>query len=98
MGLIVFFGRFIAGGWQFRPIPVTAESYTVYIIHIPIIVFVVYAAGCSTEGNLLKFGLASIIVPPLLLRGCLSHPQTSLCDEGAIETQIANFPPVVLNV
>ncbi|MCO5185493.1 MAG: acyltransferase family protein [Anaerolineae bacterium] len=64
MGLIVFFRRFIAGAGSFGRF-LSQQSYTVYIIHIPIIVFVVYALRDVALGGLLKFGLASIIVLPL---------------------------------
>jgi peptidoglycan/LPS O-acetylase OafA/YrhL len=64
VGLVVFFRSFINGGGHFGRF-LSQQSYTVYIIHIPIIVFVVYALRDVELGGILKFGLASAIVIPI---------------------------------
>jgi len=40
------------------------QSYAVYIIHIPIIVFLAYALRGVELAAMLKFGLAALIVVP----------------------------------
>ena len=47
-----------------RQVPVST-SYAVYIIHIPIIVFLAYALRGVPLAPMLKFGLASIIIVPV---------------------------------
>ena len=41
------------------------QSYAVYIIHIPIVVFLAYALRGVELAPLLKFGLASLIIVPI---------------------------------
>jgi glucan biosynthesis protein C len=64
LGLIPLFRHFFnvqswLGGF------LSQNSYTVYIIHIPLIVFLVYALRNIQLATLLKFGLASAIVVPI---------------------------------
>jgi glucans biosynthesis protein C len=64
LGMIVIFRRFFnRPGWfgQF----LAQQSYAVYIIHIPIIVFLAYALRGIAVGSLLKFGLASLVIVPV---------------------------------
>jgi uncharacterized membrane protein YcfT len=44
---------------------VSQHSYTVYVIHIPIVVFVGVALKGIELGSLLKFGMATVIAVPL---------------------------------
>jgi hypothetical protein len=41
------------------------QSYAVYIIHIPIVVFIAYGMRNIMVGSLLKFGLASLVILPI---------------------------------
>jgi glucan biosynthesis protein C len=41
------------------------HSYTVVVLHVPIVVFVAYALRVIELAALLKFGLAAMIVVPL---------------------------------
>jgi ABC-type multidrug transport system permease subunit/peptidoglycan/LPS O-acetylase OafA/YrhL len=64
LGLLVFFRRsFNRQGWfgQF----LSQQSYAVYLIHIPIVVFIAYAMRGIVVGSLLKFGLASLVIIPI---------------------------------
>jgi peptidoglycan/LPS O-acetylase OafA/YrhL len=64
MGLLVFFRRsFNRQGWfgQF----LSQQSYAVYLIHIPIVVFMAYSIRGIQVGSLLKFGLASLVIVPI---------------------------------
>jgi glucan biosynthesis protein C len=63
LGAITLFRRFFNGQGRFGRF-LSQHSYTVFIIHIPIIVFLAYALGGIDLGSLLKFGLASVIIVP----------------------------------
>jgi len=64
VGLLPLFRNLMNGsGWLGRFL--SQQSYAVYIIHIPIIVFAAYALRNVTAGSLLKFGLLSLIVIPI---------------------------------
>jgi glucan biosynthesis protein C len=63
VGLLPLFRNLMNGsGWLGRFL--SRQSYAVYIIHIPIIVFAAYAFRNVAAGSLLKFGLLSLIVVP----------------------------------
>jgi peptidoglycan/LPS O-acetylase OafA/YrhL len=63
LGVIPLFRRFFDGQGRFGSF-LSQHSYTVYVIHVPIIVFLAFALrGISLE-NLLKFGLAAVIAVP----------------------------------
>jgi glucan biosynthesis protein C len=64
LGLITLFRRFFnkeSGFGRF----LAEQSYAVYIIHIPIIVFLAYALRGIVVGSLLKFGMASVVIVPI---------------------------------
>ena len=63
LGMIVLFRRFVNGQGGFGRF-LSAHSYTVYIIHIPIVVFIAYALRNIELESLQKFGLASMIIVP----------------------------------
>ena len=63
LGLITLFRRFAGGQGRFCRF-LSAQSYTVYIIHVPIIVFIAFALRGIELGSLLKFGLAAVIIVP----------------------------------
>lgn len=64
LGLITLFRRFVNGqGWLGRFL--SQQSYAVYVIHIPFVVFLAYLIRGVELGSLLKFGLASVIVVPV---------------------------------
>jgi glucan biosynthesis protein C len=64
VGLLPLFRKlFSTQGWLGRFL--SQQSYAVYIIHIPIIVYMAYAFRNVTAGSLLKFGLLSLVVVPL---------------------------------
>ena len=63
MGAIVVFRRFVhresrVGGFLAR------QSYAVYLLHIPVVVFLGYAMRRIQLPNLLKFGLAALLMIP----------------------------------
>lgn len=64
MAAITFFRRFFSADNRFGRF-LSQQSYTVYIIHIPIIVFSAYALRELDLGPILKFGLVAAIVIPL---------------------------------
>ncbi len=64
LGLITLFRRFFNGRARFGTF-LSQQSYTVYIIHIPIIVFLAYALREIDLASLLKFGLAAVIIVPI---------------------------------
>jgi len=63
LGLIPLFRRFFNGQGRFGRF-LSQHSYTVFIIHIPIIVFLAYALRGIDLGSLLKFAMAAVIVVP----------------------------------
>lgn len=64
IGLITLFRRFLNGKGKLGTF-LGQHSYAVYIIHIPIIVFLAYGLRTLELGTLLKFGVASIIIVPV---------------------------------
>ncbi len=64
LGLITLFRRFVNSRNGFGRF-LSQHSYTVYIIHIPIVVFVAHALRNIELESLQKFGLASIIIVPI---------------------------------
>jgi ABC-type multidrug transport system permease subunit len=64
LGMITFFRHFVnRQGWFGRFL--AQQSYTVYLIHIPIIVFLAYGMRGIAIGSLLKFGFASLVIVPI---------------------------------
>jgi glucan biosynthesis protein C len=63
LGLIPLFRRFFNGQGRFGRF-LSQHSYTVYVIHIPIVVFLAYALRGIELAALLKFGMAAVIVVP----------------------------------
>ena len=64
LALITFFRRFLDGGKNsagFSP----QHSFTVYVIHVPVIVFLMLALLGLQMAALLKFGLAAVVGLPL---------------------------------
>jgi len=64
LGLITLFRRFVNGRGGFGRF-LSQQSYTVYIIHIPLVVFIAYALRNIELESLQKFGLASVIIVPV---------------------------------
>ena len=64
LGFITLFRRFFNGQKRFGRF-LSQHSYTVYIIHIPIIVFLAFALRGIERAALLKFGMAAVIVVPI---------------------------------
>ena len=64
LGLITFFRRFFNGSGKLGRF-LSRQAYTVYIIHIPIIVMLALAVRGIHLENLLKFALAALIAVPL---------------------------------
>ncbi len=64
LGLIPLFRRFFNGQGRFGRF-LSQHSYTVYVIHIPIVVFLAYALRGIELAALLKFGMAAVIGVPL---------------------------------
>ena len=64
LALITFFRRFFNGGKKIG-LFLSQHSFTVYIIHVPVIVFLVLAMSGIHINQLLKFGLAAVIGVPL---------------------------------
>jgi ABC-type multidrug transport system permease subunit len=64
LGMITFFRRFFNRGNWFGSF-LAQQSYAVYIIHIPIVVFVAYGIRGIAVDPIVKFGLASLIIVPL---------------------------------
>jgi surface polysaccharide O-acyltransferase-like enzyme len=63
LGLIPLFRRFFNGQGRFGRF-LSQHNYTVYVIHIPIVVVVAYALRGIELAPLLKFGMAAVIVVP----------------------------------
>jgi glucan biosynthesis protein C len=64
LGLIPLFRRFFNGQGRFGRF-LSQHSYAVFIIHIPIIVFLAYALRGIELAALLKFGVAAVVGVPL---------------------------------
>ena len=64
LAAITFFRRFFNKESRMGSF-LAQQSYTVYIIHIPIIVFLAYGLRGIELASMLKFGLASLIVIPV---------------------------------
>ncbi len=64
LGLIPFFRRFVNGDGVFGRL-LSQNSYAVYILHIPILVYAAYLLRGVDLAPLLKFGLASLIIVPV---------------------------------
>ncbi|MDP4147153.1 MAG: acyltransferase family protein [Bacillota bacterium] len=64
LALITFFRRFVSGGKKFGRF-LSQHSFAVYIIHVPIIVFLKLAMGNIHINQLMKFGLVAVIGVPL---------------------------------
>ena len=64
LGLIPLFRRFFNGQGRFGRF-LSQHSYAVYVIHIPIVVFLAYALRGIELAALLKFGMAAVIGVPL---------------------------------
>jgi len=64
LGMVVLFRRFVNGSGAFGRF-LSKQSYTVYIIHIPLVVFLAYAIRNVELDSLPKFGLASLIIVPV---------------------------------
>ena len=63
LGLITLFRRFFNGQRRFGKF-LSQHSYAVYVIHIPIVVFLAYALRGIKLAPLLKFGMAAVIIVP----------------------------------
>jgi len=63
LAVIALFRRFFNGQGRFGTF-LSQHSYTVYVIHIPIVVFLAYALRGIELAPLLKFGMAAVIVVP----------------------------------
>lgn len=64
LALITFFHRFLDGGKKFGRF-LSQHSFAVYVIHVPVIVFLMPAlSGLQTQPQL-KFGLAAVVGLPL---------------------------------
>jgi peptidoglycan/LPS O-acetylase OafA/YrhL len=64
LGAITLFRRFFNRESRFGKF-LAQQSYAVYLIHIPIIVFLAYLLREMKLGNLAKFGIASLIIVPV---------------------------------
>jgi glucan biosynthesis protein C len=63
LGLIALFRRFFGEESRFGKF-LSGHSYAVYVIHIPIVVFLAYALRGIDLESLLKFGMAAVIIVP----------------------------------
>jgi glucan biosynthesis protein C len=64
LGLIPLFRRFFNGQGRFGTF-LSEHSYAVFVIHIPIVVFLAFALRGIELAPLLKFGMAAVIVVPI---------------------------------
>jgi hypothetical protein len=64
LGMITFFRRFTNRGNWFGSF-LAQQSYAVYIIHIPIVVFIAYGMRGIAANPIIKFGLASLVILPI---------------------------------
>ncbi|AET67468.1 hypothetical protein Desor_1833 [Desulfosporosinus orientis DSM 765] len=64
LALLTFFRRFLNGGKKLGRL-LSQHSFTVYVIHVPVIVFLMLALRSLQTQPQLKFGLAAVIGVPL---------------------------------
>ena len=64
LGLIPLFRRFFNGPGRFGSF-LSQHSYAVYVLHIPIVVFLAVVLKGLGLAALLKFGLAAVIIVPI---------------------------------
>lgn len=64
LALITFFRRFLDGGKKFGRF-LSQHSFAVYVIHVPVIVFLMLALRGLQMATLLKFGLAVVVCLPV---------------------------------
>jgi surface polysaccharide O-acyltransferase-like enzyme len=64
LALITFFRRFLDGGKKFGRF-LLQHSFAVYVIHVPVIVFLMLALSGLQMAALLKFGLAAVVCLPV---------------------------------
>jgi peptidoglycan/LPS O-acetylase OafA/YrhL len=64
LGLLTFFRRYANQPNWFGTF-LAQQSYAVYLIHIPLIVFIAYGIRSIMVGSLLKFGLAALVIVPV---------------------------------
>ncbi|ATW23498.1 acyltransferase family protein [Candidatus Formimonas warabiya] len=64
LALITFFRRFLDGGKKFGRF-LSQHSFAVYVIHVPVIVFLMLALSGLQMATLLKFGLAAVVCLPV---------------------------------
>ena len=80
LGAVVVFRRFFNGtGWFGRFL--SRQSYAVYIIHSPIIVFIAYAMRDISLPPIAKFGLAALIVVPVCFAVAYAIRKVPLVDK-----------------
>jgi peptidoglycan/LPS O-acetylase OafA/YrhL len=64
LAMITFFRRFLDGGKKFGRF-LSQHSFAVYVIHVPVIVFLMLALSDLQTATLLKFGLAAVVCLPV---------------------------------
>jgi peptidoglycan/LPS O-acetylase OafA/YrhL len=64
LALITFFRRSLDGGKKFGRF-LSQHSFAVYVIHVPVIVFLMLALSGLQMATLLKFGLAAVVCLPV---------------------------------
>ena len=64
LALITFFRRFLDGGKKIGRF-LTRHSFAVYVLHVPVIVFLILALSGLQAAALVKFGLAAIVCLPV---------------------------------
>jgi surface polysaccharide O-acyltransferase-like enzyme len=64
LALITFFRRFLDGGKKLGRF-LSQHSFAVYIIHVPVIIFLMLALQCIQMQPLLMFGLAVVVALPV---------------------------------
>ena len=64
LGLIVLFRRLLNGSGKLGRF-LSAQSYGVYIVHIPLVVYLAYAMRGIDVANLMKFALLTVIAIPV---------------------------------
>jgi peptidoglycan/LPS O-acetylase OafA/YrhL len=83
LALITFFRRFLNGGKQLGRL-LSQHSFTVYIIHVPVIVFLAIPIRGIHIEQLLKFGLTAVIGVPLCFAGAYFVRKILLRIEGSV--------------